>query len=200
MADYTINATLREKTGKGENRRMRRAGMIPAIIYGGEKADLPIILNQNAINKLLDQEHFFTTMIDINIEGKSGSETVILKDSQWCPMYDTATHLDFLRVNASDSVHLEVPVVAINSEKAPGIVAGGMIDLIRHTLEVTCRADSIPEHIEIDCSTLNIGDTVHIDDITLPDGVEVHHEVNFTILNLAALKVAKSEESEEASA
>ena len=103
-----------------------------------------------------------------------------------------------MRVSSSDTVHIEVPVVAINFEKCPGIKAGGIIDHVRHTLEVTCRADSIPEHIEIDCSNLEIGDTVHINDIALPKGVTVAHEVNFTVLNMTVAKKAGAAEEDEA--
>jgi len=200
MSDYTLEAELREKTGKAETRRLRKAGKLPAIIYGGDKPDLPILLDANATSKLLNEEHFHTSIIEINVAGSRGKNSVLLKDSQWDPIYDTATHLDFLRVNMSDTVHVEVHVVPVNHEKCPGIKAGGLLDVVRHTLEVTCRADSIPEHIEIDCSNMEIGDTVHIEDIALPDGVAVAHEVNFTVLNLTVAKKAEVEETEEATA
>ncbi len=196
MTDFVIEAELREKTGKAETRRQRRAGKLPAIIYGGDKPDMPILLDQNATSKLLKNEHFFASIIEVNVKGTRGKNSVLLKDSQWDPIYDTAKHLDFMRVSSSDTVHMEVPVVAINHEKCPGIKAGGIIDHVRHVLEVTCRADSIPEHIEVDCSALEIGDTVHIDDVTLPEGVTVAHEVNFTVLNMTAPKKAEATEEE----
>jgi len=193
MTDFVLEAELRETTGKAETRRLRRAGKLPAIIYGGGKQDLPIVLDFNDTSKMMKDEHFFTSMLEVNVKGSRGKNTVLLKDSQWDPIYDTPKHLDFFRVSSSDSVTVEVPVVAINHEKCPGITAGGLLDLVRHTLEVTSRADAIPEHIEVDCSTLEIGDTVHIDDITLPEGAEVAHEVNFTVINLAAPKKAEPE-------
>jgi len=192
MTDFVLEAELREKTGKAETRRLRRAGNIPAVIYGGGKQDLPIVLNANDTAKMMKDEHFFTSMLEVNVKG-SGKNTVLLKDSQWDPIYDTAKHLDFFRVSSSDSVTVEVPVVALNYEKCPGIIAGGLLDIVRHTLEVTSRADAIPEHIEIDCSNLEIGDNIHIDDITIPEGAEVAHEVNFTVINLAAPKKAEPE-------
>ena len=193
MTDFVLEAELREKTGKADTRRLRRAGKLPAVIYGGGKQDLPIVLNANDTAKMMKDEHFFTSMLEVNVKGSRGKNTVLLKDSQWDPIYDTAKHLDFFRVSSSDSVTVEVPVVAINYEKCPGIVEGGLLDMVRHSLEVTSRADAIPEHIEVDCSTLEIGDTVHIDDITLPEGAEVAHEVNFTVINLAAPKKAEPE-------
>ncbi|MDX8402582.1 MAG: 50S ribosomal protein L25/general stress protein Ctc [Mariprofundaceae bacterium] len=181
-----VEAELREKTGRAEARRLRRAGRIPGIIYGGGKPDLPVSMEYFKISKLLDDEHFHTSMIEVKVKGKRGKETVLLKDTQWDPVKDTVTHLDFLRVSASDTVTVDVPVEPVNFEKCPGVVKGGLVEVIRHTLEVTCRADAIPEHIEIDCSDLDIGDTVHIEDVPLPEGAEVHHEVNFTVLNIAA--------------
>ncbi|HKI60222.1 MAG TPA: 50S ribosomal protein L25/general stress protein Ctc [Mariprofundaceae bacterium] len=193
MTDFVLEAELREKTGKAETRRLRRLGKLPAIIYGGDKPDTPILLDQNDTSKLLKDEHFFTSIIEINVKGSRGKNSVLLKDSQWDPIYDTAKHLDFFRVSSSDTVHVEVPVVAINHEKCPGSVAGGLLDVVRHSLEVTSRADSIPEHIEVDCSNLEIGDSIHIDDITLPEGAEIVHDVNFTVINMAAPKKAEPE-------
>jgi len=199
MTDYVLEAELREKTGKAETRRLRRAGKLPAIIYGGDKPDLPILLDQNTTKNMMKNEHFFTSILEINVKGAKGKNTVLLKDSQWDPLYDTAKHLDFFRVSASDEVTVDVPVVALNQDTCPGLKAGGILDIVRHTLEVTSRADAIPEHIEIDCSALEIGDTVHIDDITLPAGSSIVHDVNFTVINLAAPKKAEPEpDAEEA--
>jgi len=94
---------------------------------------------------------------------------------------------------------MDVPVIAINTEKAPGVVKGGLIDLIRHSLEITCRADSIPDQVEVDCADMEVGDTVHIEDIALPEGAEVLHEVNFTVLNLSAPKTGADDDAEEGS-
>lgn len=197
MTDYTVEAELREDTGRSAARRLRRAGNIPGIIYGGDKPDLPISMNYFVISKLLDEEHFHTTLIDIKVKGSRGKNTVLLKDTQWDPIKDTVTHLDFFRVSAKDSVTMDVPVVAINVDKCPGVAKGGLVSLIRHTLEVTCRADSIPEHVEVDCAGLEVNDSVHIDDIKLPEGAEVQHDVNFTVLNIAAPTKATAEDESE---
>lgn len=188
-----LNAELREDTGRSASRRLRRAGRLPAVIYGGDKTDLPITLNANETGKALNVEQFHTAMLSIQVADKKDQEQVLLKDVQWDPIKDTAIHLDFFRVKSSDTVQVEVPVVAINFEKAPGVVAGGMIDMIRHVLEVSCRADAIPERVEIDCSALNLGDTIHVEDVNLPEGVTAPHEVNFTILNLSTIKGGKDD-------
>ena len=199
MTDYVLEAELRENTGKAHNRRLRRAGRIPGIIYGGDKPDLAISLDYNETAKIMMRdEHFYTSMIEVKVKGKRGKNTVLLKDAQWDPIYDTPTHLDFHRVDAKDTVHATVPVHAINTETCAGIKAGGHLELIRHELEVVCRADSIPDAIEIDCKDIAVGTTIHIEDVALPKGVTVPHEVNFTVLNIAAPK-GKAEETEEAS-
>ncbi len=205
MSDFVVEAEAREDTGRAAARRLRHAGRIPAIIYGGNKPELPITVNRIAVTKLLDQEAFYTSIVDIKIKGKRGANKALVKDVQWHPVRDEVMHIDFMRVSSSDVVHVTVPVHAVNFEKSPGDVKGGLLEIIRHELEVACRADAIPEAIEVDCANLDIGDTVHIRDLALPDGVtvpEIEHnpELNFTVLNVAAPRVesAAEEGAEEA--
>jgi len=198
MSDFIIEAESREKTGKGASRRMRRQGLIPAILYGAGKPDVAMTLNQLAINKMLDNERFYTSLLELQIKGQRGKHTALVKAVQWDPMTDTAMHIDFHRASSSDTVHVEVPVHALNFEKCPGCIKGGNLDVIRHTLEVVCRADNIPDSFEIDCSGMDIGDVVHVDDIPTGDGVEIPHEVNFTVITLLAPTVAEEEPEAEA--
>ena len=200
MSDFVLEAELREETGRGAARRLRRAGKMPAVIYGGDKPELPITLNYLDTAKLLEQEAFYTSIVEIKVKGSRGANKGLVKDVQWHPVRDEAIHIDFHRVLSSDVVTLEVPVNVVNFEKCPGDVKGGLLDLVRHTLEVACRADSIPEAIDVDCANLDIGDTVHIRDIALPDGVtvpEIEHneELNFTVLNIVAPKVEAEPEA-----
>ena len=199
MSDYVVDAELREETGKGNARRLRRAGKLPAVVYGGGKPDLPIVLDALATSKLLDDEGFYTSMLDLNIKG-SGKSSALVKDVQWHHLKEEANHIDFYRVSSSDSVTMEVPVHAINHERCPGAIAGGVLSVTRHTLEVTCRADSIPDSIEVDCSALEIGDSIHIEDVVLPEGAEVAFDVNFSVLSLVAPTKSIEEEEEEAAA
>jgi large subunit ribosomal protein L25 len=189
MSDYTVEAELREKTGRSESRRLRRAGKLPGVIYGGDKPELPIVMDALTLSKLLDQEHFHTAIIAINVKGARGKNEALLKDVQYDPLKDTATHIDFYRVSSESIVDIEVPVHAINYQKCPGLVAGGSLEIIRHSLSVHCRADSIPDHIDIDCSGLKIGDSIHINDIALPKGVEVPHGEDFAVVHIAAPRV-----------
>jgi len=197
MDNIIIEAELREETGRAATRRLRRAGRVPGIIYGGGKPDLPISMDFFTISKHLNNEHFHTSMLEVKVKGSRGKNTVLIKDSQWEPIIDTVTHLDFFRVSAADTITVDIPIIAINAEKSPGVVKGGQVSLVRHTVEITSRADAIPEHIEIDCANLEIGDSVHIEDITLPEGAIAHHEGNFTILNLAAPTKADAEIADE---
>jgi len=197
MTNLVVEAELREGTGRSATRRLRRTGNLPGIIYGGGKPDIAITMNYFTVSKQLNVEQFHTSLLEVKVKGSRTKNTVLLKAVQWDPVMDTATHLDFFRVSAKDTVTMDVPVVALNAEKCPGVVKGGLIDLVRHSLEITCRADSIPEHIEVDCATLEVGDTVHIEDLTLPEGAEVHHDVNFTVLNVAAPKTGGSDDDAE---
>lgn len=185
MRAYRLEATLREATGKSASRRLRREGRIPAIVYGGGK-QLPIALDMHQLIKPLNEEAFYTSIIELNIQGVSGKHTVLLKEVAWDPLREVPIHLDFHRVSAKDTVHVDVPVHPVGQERCPGLVKGGVLELIRHSLEVVCRVDRIPEAIEVDCSALDIGDVVHVEDLSLPEGVKVPHEVNFTVLTIAA--------------
>lgn len=189
MTDYVLEAELRENTGKAHTRRLRHAGKLPGIIYGGGKPDLPIILDYNDTAKImLRDEAFYTSMLEIKVKGSRGKNTVLLKDTQWDPIYDTPTHVDFFRVSGSDSVTVSVPVHTLNVEDCPGVKAGGQLSMIRHELEITCRADAIPDNVEIDCAAFELDQIVHIDDIQLPDGMEVIRDVNFTVLSIVEPK------------
>ena len=197
MSDYTIEAELREKTGRADTRRLRRAGKVPGVIYGGGKPELPITMDALTISKLLVQEHFHTAIIAIDVKGARGKNEALLKDVQYDPLKDTATHIDFFRVSSESIVNMEVPVHAINYEKCPGVVVGGTLEVIRHALPVHCRADAIPDHIDVDCSELNVGESVHISQIALPDGIEVPHDEDFAVVHIAAPRVEAEPVAEE---
>ena len=197
MSDYTIEAELRAKTGRAETRRLRRAGNLPGVIYGGGKPVLAIAMDELAPYKLLDQEHFHTAIIAIDVKGARGKNEALLKEVQYDPLKDTATHIDFFRVSSESIVDMEVPVHPINHEKCPGVVAGGTLEIIRHSLSVHCRADSIPDHIDVDCSKLAIGDSVHVNELKLPKGVEAPHGEDFAIVTIAAPRVEAAPVAEE---
>jgi len=193
MTNLVVEAELREETGRSATRRLRRAGKLPGIIYGGGKPDISITMDYFTVAKQLNNEQFHTSLLKVKVKGSRGKNTVLLKAVQWDPVMDTATHLDFFRVSAEDTVTVDVPVIAINADKCPGVIKGGILDLVRHSLEVTCRADAIPDQIEVYCAQLEVGDTVHIEDIAFPEGASVQHDVNFTVLNIAAPKTGSAD-------
>ncbi len=198
MTNLVVAAELREETGRSATRRLRRAGKMPGIIYGGGKPDISITMDYFTVSKQLNDEQFHTSLLEVKVKGSRTKNTVLLKAAQWDPVMDTATHLDFFRVSATDTITLDIPVSVLNADKCPGVAKGGLVDLVRHSLEVTCTANAIPDHIEVDCGDMEVGDTVHIEDITLPEGSEVQHDVNFTVLNIAAPKTGSDEDDEAA--
>jgi len=191
MSSYILEATIREKSGRGDTRRMRRQGRLPGVLYGSGKPNIAMSFDRLEVARLVEDAGFHTSMVELKIQGKRGKNSALVKDIQWDPITDLPMHLDFHRVSSSDTVRVEVPVQIINDEKCPASVLGGFIDLIRRTLEVACRADLIPDSIGIDCAKIDIGDVVHVEDIPLPDGVEIIHDVNFTVLTALAPTVAE---------
>jgi len=194
MADYRIEAELRP-TGKNAARRLRRQGKLPGVIYGGGKPGTPVAFPASKLEKLLLEEHFHATMIEIQLP-EGDVRTAVLKEVQYDPLTDRPIHVDFQEVHAEDLVHMVVPIVAVNFEKCPGAQSGGVLEILRHEIDVVCRADAIPEHIEVDCSQMEIGDVVHVEDLALPEGVKAIHEENFAVLTIVPPTVESAGEKE----
>jgi large subunit ribosomal protein L25 len=155
-----------------------------------------IAVEERLLNKLLHQGGFFSTLFDVKVDGKA--ERVLARDVQFDPVTDKPVHIDFLRVSATTSVHVEVAVHFINEDKSPGLRGGGVLNVVRHEVELTCRADAIPQHIEVDLDGLDIGDGVHISMIKLPDGVHpTITDRDFTIATIAAPTVVRDEAAAE---
>ena len=197
MSDIVeLPALQRERAGKGPARAARRSGQVPGVIYGAKKDPNLISVEERLLNKLLHQGGFFSTLFDVKVDGKA--ERVLARDVQFDPVTDFPVHIDFLRVSAATSVHVEVAVHFINEDKCPGLVGGGVLNVVRHEVELTCRADAIPQHIEVDLTGLDIGDGVHISMVKLPDGVHpTITDRDFTIATIAAPTVVREEAAEE---
>ena len=166
----TISASQRERVGKGSARAARRAGQVPAVIYGDKKDPLGITMEAREINKLVHQPGIFGRLIDITVDGKK--HTVLTRDIQFHPVTDVVMHMDFLRVSGSAKVAVAVPVEFINDDKCPALKIGGVLNIVRHEVELNCPATAIPEKITIDLDGLKIGDSIHISAIPLPEGAE----------------------------
>jgi len=196
---YELKASPRERVGKGAARALRREGLIPAVIYGGKQPALPIAipLKETTIN--LHRGGFLTHLGTIDVDGKK--HQVIAKDYQLDPVRDDVLHVDFLRVSANTTLTIDIPVRFLNEETCPGIKRGGVLNIVRHTVEMTVPANAITEAIEVDLADAKLGDSIHISAVTLPDGCQpTITDRDFTIATIAApagLKEADEEAEEE---
>jgi len=198
MSDiHTLSAEPKERAGKGAARAARHAGRIPGVIYGAKKAPVMVTLDPQEMSREIRGGGFFTTLFDVKVNGTS--ERVLARDLQLHPVSERPLHVDFLRVSGTTVVEVEVPCHFVNEEESPGIKRGGVLNVVRHTLDLTCRADAIPNEIVIDLTGLDIGDSVHISQIDLPEGVTpTITDRDFTVASIAAPSVVKDEAAEEA--
>lgn len=195
----TISAEPRERAGKSSARAARRAGRVPGVIYGTTKDPALVTLDAKDLLKELKTGSFLATIYDLEIGDRK--ERVLPRDVDFDPVTDWAIHVDFMRVSGSTSVDVQVPVVFLNQEESPGLKRGGLLNVVRHEIEMVCNADSIPPNIEIDLTGLEIGDSVHISMITLPAGAKpTITDRDFTIATIAAPTVVQEEAAEAAEA
>tara|TARA_B100001769_G_C21991201_1_gene532747 strand:+ start:230 stop:895 length:666 start_codon:yes stop_codon:yes gene_type:complete len=208
VADTTIiNGNLRNSTGKGSARAARRAGRIPAIIFGDKKETISIDIEEREYKKIMNQSGIFSRLLDLSVDGKSN--LVLTRDIQFHPVSENPLHVDFLRIGKGSNINVSVPVSFINEELSPGLKTGGVLNTVRFELELMCPADSIPEKIEINLEGLVVGDSIKISSVNLPDGVSsTITDRDFTIATIAAPTVmsevsteetAETEETEESS-
>ena len=181
---YVLKAEARERVGKGSARELRRNGFIPAVIYGDKQAPIAIALSTNEVTKRIHAGGFMTTIATLEVDGKKIQ--VLPKDYQLDPVRDFTMHVDFLRVSKDTEVTVDVPVHFINEEKS-AIKIGGVLNVVRHTVEFQCPANAIPEFITVDLAGHKIGDSLHISHVTLPKGVKpVITDRDFTIATIVA--------------
>jgi large subunit ribosomal protein L25 len=166
-----IKAVKRELKGTGASRRLRRAGTVPGVVYGGGKEAVTLEINAKELFLEFRHETFHASVLSLNLDGKK--ENVLLRDFQMHPVRNTIQHVDFQRVSATEKIHVKVPLHFINGEIAPGVkVGGGIVAHIMTEADVSCLAKDLPEFIEIDLAALEMGESVHLSQIKLPKGVE----------------------------
>ncbi len=166
-----IKAVKRDVKGTGASRRLRRAGLVPGVVYGGDQAAVSIELDHKALFLQFRHEAFHASILSLNLDGKT--ESVLLRDYQLHPVRNTLQHIDFQRVSATEKIHVKVPFHFINEELAPGVkLSGGIISHIQTEADVSCLASELPEFIEVDLGALEAGHAVHLSEIKLPKGVE----------------------------
>jgi large subunit ribosomal protein L25 len=203
MSDQlTLSAETRDRAGKGASRAMRREGRVPAVIYGEKKEPLSIHVEEKALMKMLNTGHFMNSVVMIDVGGKANR--TLPKDVQFHPVTDRPLHVDFFRIGEHSKVHVNVPVHFINEEASPGLKRGGVLNVVRHDLELVCDAAEIPDEISIDLTGYEIGDSIHISAVKLPKGaVSAIEDRDFTIATFvasSAMKGTDSEDSETAAA
>ncbi|WP_370176972.1 50S ribosomal protein L25/general stress protein Ctc [Alteriqipengyuania sp.] len=200
MSDaLTLPAETRDRAGKGASRALRREGRVPAVIYGGKEEPTPIHIEERLLVRQLDTGHFMNSIIEIEVGGKK--VRTLPKDVALHPVTDRPEHVDFLRLAKGAKVDVSVPVVFVDEEESPGLKKGGVLNIVRHELELVCEADKIPSEITISVKGKEVGDSIHISEVDLPEGsASAITDRDFTIATFvapSALKKSESEESDE---
>lgn len=180
----TLMAEARTKSSKGAVRSLRLAGRVPAVIYGDKKTPELISIDTKIVTALYNKGTFMSHTLDIDIDGKK--ERVIPRDVQREVVRDFIIHIDFLRLGKNSTIHVDVPVHFINQEASPGLKAGGVLNIVRHEVEIICPADAIPESLEVDLTGVDLGDSVHISVVKFATGVRpAISDRDFTIATIA---------------
>ena len=189
MADIiSLAAEPRERAGKGAARATRRAGRIPAVIYGNKETPSMVSIHPIDLMHQIRGGGFFSKVYEIEADGKK--HRVLPRDIQLHPVTDQPMHVDFMRFSKTTRLVVEVPVIFVGEEECPGLRQGGVLNIVRHAIEMRASPDSIPESVEIDLSGYNVGDSVHISRATLPGDVELTiMDRDFTVATIAAPSV-----------
>jgi large subunit ribosomal protein L25 len=196
-SSYELKASARDRVGKGAARALRREGLLPAVIYGDKKPALPITIPVKETTLTLHKGGFLINIGTIDIDGEK--HQVIAKDFQLHPVRDDVLHVDFLRVSGNTTLTVDIPVTFINEETCPGLKKGGMLNVVRHTVELIVPANAIPETLVFDLAKVDIGDTLHISATTLPEGAQpTITDRDFTVATLAAPGGGVQDDDEEA--
>ena len=196
MSDaLTLPAELRERAGKGASRELRRNGRVPAVIYGGKEEPTAIHIEERILRRQLGTGHFMNSIVMVEVNGKP--VRTIPKDVALHPVTDRPLHVEFLRLSKDAKITVQVPVVFVNEEASPGLKKGGVLNIVRHELELVCESDKIPDDIQLDVTGLDIGDSIHISHVTLPEGsVSAITDRDFTIATVVAPSAMKSDSGE----
>lgn len=193
MSEFVFKGTLRTDLGKGASRRLRREGVIPAVVYGADKDAVSITLNHNEVLTQFRDNDVYSSIITVTIDGKA--ESAILRDVQRHPFKPLITHLDFLRVKAGEKLKSAVPVVLLNAETAAGVKAGGILTHALTAIEVECLPKDLPHAIEIDIAALEVGAHITVADIKAPKGVEILTHAEDQVAGIVAPRVAEETEA-----
>jgi large subunit ribosomal protein L25 len=192
MSDITtLVAQPRDRAGKGVARATRREGRVPAVIYGGKEPPVLVALEMKDLARRAHGASFFTHLLELDVGGKK--HRVLPRDVQFHPLKDHPIHVDFLRVAKDATIEVAVPVEFINQEASPGLKRGGVLNIVRHDVELICPVEAIPDHITIDMTGFEVGDSIHISHVKLPANVRSSiADRDFTIATVTAPSGLKS--------
>ncbi len=205
MSDQLVlTAEGRSDVGKGASRRLRRlSGRIPGIVYGGGNAAVPVTLSENELGKAMQNESFFSQIMNLKIDG--GDQQAVVRDIQRHPASERVQHIDFLRIRADRVFQVSVPIHFLNEDKCVGVkVGGGNIVHSMNELEVSCLPADLPEFVELDVAELEVGGILHISDIKLPEGatsvaLALGEDYDSAVVTVAAPRAEVVEEEAPAS-
>jgi large subunit ribosomal protein L25 len=195
MSDITtLVAQPRDRAGKGVARATRREGRVPAVIYGGKEPPVLVALEMKDLARRAHGASFFTHLLELDVGGKK--HRVLPRDVQFHPLKDHPIHVDFLRVSADATIEVAVPVEFINQEASPGLKRGGVLNIVRHDVELICPVEAIPDHITVDMTGFEVGESVHISHVKLPANVRPSITGrDFTIATVVAPSGLKSDDA-----
>ncbi len=194
--EIEVIAYKRELQGTGASRRLRSAGKVPGIVYGGTAAPMQIELDHNALYHALRKEAFHASVLKLSVEGKS--ESVLLRDTQWHPYKPQVLHVDFQRIDKTHKIHVKVPLHFLNEDIAPGVkVGGGKVSHVITEIDITCLPGNLPEFIEVDIGHLELNHSIHVNELKLPEGVEIVAHLVHENPAVVALTLPKGMKSDE---
>lgn len=192
-----IKAKSRDRVGKGAARELRREGRVPGVIYGDKQAPESITVDFTELARTVNRGNFLSTVVELDVDG--AKIRAIPRDLQVDPVRDFPVHVDFLRLAKGARIAVDVPVRFLNDTASPGLKRGGVLNIVRHAIELYCPAEEIPPFIEVDLTGLEIGDSVHISAIRLPEGATPVIKRDFTVVTIAG-RMAEVVETDEAAA
>ena len=196
MKQVTLSAIKREKTGKEISKKLRKQGLIPAIVYGPRFQPLPIAVKFNELESILIKHKGETLLFNLELsDGKPSKIQAILKDYQIHPITDKIIHIDFLAIHEEETITLDIPLEFLG--KPVGISKGGVLEILLHELTIECLPSNIPDKIYVDINNLDVGDVLHVKDIKVPEGVKVINDPEETVLTIVAEAVEVAEEETE---
>ncbi len=198
MEELVLEVERRTSTGKGANKKLRREGLIPAVVYGGGKDTVPVVIDRHAITELLRQETGLNTVFLLKMKGTKQQRHAMLREVQIDPVTRQFKHLDFIRVMKGQLVQVDVPVQL--EGEAAGAKAGGFLNWVARTIKIECPADSIPAHIVVDISSLDVGEHIEASTVELPDGAKLIEDSSAVVVTIETKGARADEEEEEAEA